>query len=241
MLSFFAGLDEPLPIPHNWSMHSNSRQKAHAPQQARSRATRERILSALLRLLETRGFDQISVAELTNMAPCSMSSFYARFPTKQALFEGCLEHFFEYSDEHARTAFGRLTSASFTPHQRVQGLVEFQLGSYRAHRGILRGLILHDRTHPDAGFGKRALSYKKRFFEAVAAVLLAGRADAKDPQVLASLRFGLWLVVHAVEQIVLFDDPIIRGAPLDGQQLIAELVEVLLHFVERPRAGKGKA
>src|ERR1700694_1344632 len=78
-----------------WSVHSNmalallprraGRPDRRAPRQERSRAPRDLILAALTLLLEHKRFDAVTTAELTRAAQCSMSSLYARFPTKDAL------------------------------------------------------------------------------------------------------------------------------------------------------------
>src|SRR5437879_6426356 len=92
---------------HNWSAHSNMSsafilpvapvRNRHLPHQERSRATRDRILGALALLLEHKRFDAITTAELTRVARCSMSSLYARFPTKDALLSAFHNRFFENS------------------------------------------------------------------------------------------------------------------------------------------------
>jgi AcrR family transcriptional regulator len=55
------------------------------PQQARSRATMDRILSALSLLLEAKPFDEITIVELARRARCTVTSIYARFEDKRAL------------------------------------------------------------------------------------------------------------------------------------------------------------
>ena len=224
-------------------MHSNSiatrraatrRPRLPAPRQERSRATRDRILGALARLLDGKTFDQISVAELTAAAPCSMSSFYARFPTKAALFSAFLDRFFEFSAERVGAAFSGIASGDAKAGHRARLLIEFMLQSYRGSRGLLRSLVLHDRTHPDAGFGTRTRAYKRQVATAALALLLDGDARVAYPDRVASARFGLWLVVQAIEQIVLFNDTMMGRGQMPERQLVKELTSVLLRTIERP-------
>src|SRR5262245_23492790 len=115
-----------------------------APRQERSRATRDRILGALAQLLQSKTFDQISVAELTEAAQCSMSSFYARFPTKDSLLNAFHDRFFEFSNDQVGAALAKIAASADGAEARARGLVEFLLRSYRQYRGLLRSLILHD-------------------------------------------------------------------------------------------------
>ncbi|HVT15525.1 MAG TPA: TetR/AcrR family transcriptional regulator [Thermoanaerobaculia bacterium] len=202
-----------------------------APRQERSRATRERILGALARLLERTTFDQISVAEVTAAAGCSMSSFYARFPSKEALLDAFLDRFFEFSAGEVSRALSQIAAAAGAAN-RARRLVEFMLRSYRAYRGLLRSLILHDRTHPDTGFGSRTRAYKRQVSAAFLSLLLGEDAAAANPRLAASASFGLWLVIHAIEQIVLFDDPIMGRGQISERQLVEQLTAVLLRTLE---------
>jgi AcrR family transcriptional regulator len=237
-----AALDGRAAVFKNWSMHSNSsaqRKKAGeaapgAPLQERSRATRDRILAALRQLLETKTFDQISVAELTVAAGCSMSSFYARFPTKDALLSAFHERFFEVSAAQSRGALAHIAQSDAAPAERLRKLVEFVLVSYRAGRGLLRSLILHDRLHKASNFSTRTRDQKQRALDDFLAVMRddKGRPIAKHAR--AAAGFALWLVFQAIEQVVLFDDPMMGAAPLSDRELVAQLTAVLAHAVNAP-------
>ena len=202
-----------------------------APRQERSRATRERILSALAALLESKTFDQISVAELTGAAQCSMSSFYARFPTKDTLLDAFFDRFFEFSNERVGAALAGIAS-EVVVESRARGLVEFLLRSYREHRGLLRSLILHDRTNPEAGFGARTRAHKQQATTVFLGLLLKRKVCEADRRAATSVSFGLWLVTQAIEQIVLFDDPLMGGDRLPERRLVDELTFVLLRTLE---------
>jgi AcrR family transcriptional regulator len=56
-----------------------------APQQQRSRATHDALLLAFRRLLRTKPFAEITVAEIAGAAEMSVGGFYARFAAKDAL------------------------------------------------------------------------------------------------------------------------------------------------------------
>tara|TARA_R110002096_G_scaffold52556_16_gene137343 strand:- start:7958 stop:8299 length:342 start_codon:yes stop_codon:yes gene_type:complete len=52
------------------------------PQQDRSQATLDRILAGTIKLLDQKPFDQISITEIVQAAPCSVGAFYKRFASK---------------------------------------------------------------------------------------------------------------------------------------------------------------
>ena len=198
-----------------------------APLQARSRATRDRILAALAKLLQSKTFDQISVAELIAAADCSMSSFYARFPTKESLLSAFYDRFFEVSAAQMSSALAAIESGKAAPAERMRMLVQFMLRSYRGNRGLLRSLILHDRTHPESGFATRTRGYKQQVFETFLAAMRDERGRQIGPRGRLSGRFRLWLVVQAIEQIVLFDDPVMGSKPISERELTEQLIAVL--------------
>jgi AcrR family transcriptional regulator len=203
-----------------------------APRQERSRATRERILGALARLLEGTTFDQISVAEITAAAGCSTSSFYARFPSKGALLDAFLDRFFDVSASAVNQALAQIAAADAAAPPRARRLVEFMLRSYRDHRGLLRSLVLYDRGDAQAGFGSRTRAYKKEVSAAFLALLLGASTAARNPRRAAPDKFGLWLVIQAIEQIVLFDDPIVGRGQISERQLVEHLTAVLLFTLD---------
>ncbi len=227
-------------------MHSNSGRRPRSggsgeqaePLQERSRATRDRILHALAGLLETGTFDQVSVAELTARAQCSMSSFYARFPTKDALLNAFYDRFFEVSALQMRAALSRIHAAGPVPADRIHMLIEFIVRAYRGHRGLLRSLILHSRTHPDAGFGERTRTYKRQVSTELLAVIRDDAGRPLDRAGRTSTAFALWLVIQAVEQVILFDDPVVGAGRMSERRLVEELTTTLRQAVEGSTSGR---
>jgi AcrR family transcriptional regulator len=163
----------------------------HLPQQERSRATRDRILSALALLLEHKRFDAITTAELTRAAQCSMSSLYARFPTKLSFF----------------------------------------VRSYREHRGLLRSLVQHDRKQATSAFATRTRAYKHMVMQRALAVVLKGERRTARPKVVRAFGFTLWLVVLAIENIVLFD-ALAGSEHVSDEKLTEELTAVFVGRIE---------
>lgn len=200
----------------------------HLPKQERSRATRDRVLGALAVLLEHKRFDAITTAELTRAARCSMSSLYARFPTKDALLTAFYNRFFENSVHQVGAALAAIEAARLPLDERVRHLLSFFVHSYREHRGLLRSLVLHDRKATSA-FATRTRGYKHMVMERALGVVLKGERRAAQPKVVQAFGFALWLVVLAIENVVLFDG-LVGSEHVSDEKLTEQLTQV---FVSR--------
>ncbi len=76
----------------------------------RARRTRERLIHALLDLIETQHFDQISVQDIVERADVGRSTFYAHFENKNGLLMSGFEHLLEtFVQQIQRDGAGRLT------------------------------------------------------------------------------------------------------------------------------------
>jgi len=208
----------------------------HLPRQERSRATRDRILGALALLLEHKRFDAITTAELTRAARCSMSSLYARFPTKDALLAAFHNRFFENSVQQVGAALDAIEAARLPLDQRVHHLLSFFVHSYREHRGLLRSLVLHDRKATSA-FAMRTRGYKHMVMQRALAVILKGERRAAKSKVVRAFGFTLWLVVLAIENVVLFDG-LVGSEQVSDEKLTEELTKV---FVARIQLAEERA
>jgi AcrR family transcriptional regulator len=203
----------------------------HLPRQERSRATRDRILGALALLLEHKRFDAITTAELTRAARCSMSSLYARFPTKDALLTAFHDRFFQNSVQQVDAALAAIEAAKLPLEERVRHLLSFFVRSYREHRGLLRSLVLHDRKATSA-FATRTRGYKHMVMERALAVVLKGERRATRPKVVRAFGFTLWLVVLAIENVVLFDG-LVGSAQVSDEKLTEQLTDVFIARIKR--------
>ena len=58
--------------------------------QKRSQKTYDALISTAFKLLEQREFDEISIADLAQKAGYSVGAFYARFKSKDELFDAML-------------------------------------------------------------------------------------------------------------------------------------------------------
>ena len=156
-----------------------------------------------------------------------MSSLYARFPTKDALLSAFHDRFFEDSVRQVGAALGAIDAPCLPLDERVRQLLSFFVRSYREHRGLLRSLVLHDRKQASSSFAARTRAYKHMVMERALAVVLKGERRAPRPKVGRAFGFTLWLVVLAIENVVLFDG-LVGSEPVSDEKLTEELTRVFL-------------
>ncbi len=115
----------------------------HRPaQQDRSTRTEHRLLEAAERLMSLRPFHEISVAEITQEAEASVSSFYARFPSKEALL-GAL---FRQHTTSAQAMFAELFApdrwADVSLAEIMRQTIPAIVAGYQQQQGLVRALLI---------------------------------------------------------------------------------------------------
>lgn len=165
---------------------SNSRTPVGAPQQRRSRETLERILEAAEELLETREFDQLTIAELARHAGCAVGTVYGRLPNKESLLLSLHERYLERGHALSTRVFAGRDDAGL--EERVELLCGLVIEFYAADRGVTRAITNYLFLRPSEqltaevdGFREDATAAFKQ-----AAAFLAERVDRRvhaDPQI----------------------------------------------------------
>ena len=125
------------------------------PRQARSRATLSRILETAQSLVGETSIDDLRVVEIARKARCSVGSFYARFPDKEALV---LALHRELVEELERCT-NKCLAPEHTRGQSLEALLE-QYGqcvseTLRRYRGLLRAVEAEIEAGGDARYVER--------------------------------------------------------------------------------------
>jgi len=113
-------------------------------QQARSKATRERLLAAAEKVFAEKGYDGAKLADIAEEAGVSVGAVYFRFKDKDALFLAIAETF----TGQARARLGDLVleGKAHTTADIVRNFVLRTASNMRTHRGLFRAII-------ERGFG----------------------------------------------------------------------------------------
>lgn len=200
------------------------------PQQARSRATLERLLDASEDLLENAHFDQLTIQRICEHAQVTVGNFYNRFPTKRALLDALYER---YLDEgiHEISEFAGREWADVPLATRVRELVQTIVHLYRSRRGIVRSLSLHYRRRP--GDASTVVRQRLETMVTQAERVLAACDDevtAEDPKWAAG--FAIQMIMAVAREKILFNDyPQADPTRTADDRLVADLTHAALSFL----------
>jgi AcrR family transcriptional regulator len=105
-------------------------------QQARSRATRERLLAAGEKVFAQKGFNGARLADIAEEAGCSVGAVYFRFKDKDALFQAIAEDYLHEARERLPMMLGVSEPAAI-----VRACVLGTAANFRQHRGLFRAIM----------------------------------------------------------------------------------------------------
>lgn len=117
-------------------------------QQARSRATRARILAAAEDVFADKGYDGARLADIAEVAGCSVGAVYFRFKDKDALFFAIAESF---TDDTRAGLGGLLAGAGAAgPETTIRTFVAASAANMSKHKGLFRAIVERGLEHPHA-------------------------------------------------------------------------------------------
>ncbi|WP_216320627.1 TetR/AcrR family transcriptional regulator [Deinococcus aestuarii] len=150
------------------------------PQQDRSRQSFERVLEAATELLGEKGYEQLTLAEVSQRAGVSTGSIYGRVRGKEDLLDAVQVHILERV-ERQQTELLDAIRAERLPFDALVVQMVTALGEFlRAQANLLRPLMARAPSNPTvATLGKRSFHKLKRGW---ADTLLDHRAEIGHPR-----------------------------------------------------------
>ena len=114
--------------------------------QARSRATRERLLDAAEAVFAAKGYDGAKISDIAEEAGVSVGAIYFRFKDKDALFFAIAEAFIE----DARGNLSKLFSGAeaMAVETIIRTFVMATAENFRRHKGLFRAIVERGLEHP---------------------------------------------------------------------------------------------
>jgi AcrR family transcriptional regulator len=172
--------------------------KGGEPQQARSRATHARILSAASDLIEKRGYEQTSMAEIAEYAEIGSGTLYHHFPDKRAILLQLIDDWSERMAQERRSDLELDAFLGNDPRAAIAGILR------RVHERLRNGNWLYAeifRLLPrDAEVSLRYRRLEQAGVEYLAAIVEFGQRRgvmrARPHPMTAAL-----LIVNAIEMV----------------------------------------
>jgi len=205
----------------------------HEPQQSRSQDTQERLLSALVSLLEEKFFEQITIRDLAQRAGVSTGTIYRRFKDKDALLPVLYQRLnrdMQSWSESCWADFDQSSAKSVT--KCLRHLVDEHVRFYREHVAVLRTVFLYMRLRGELSLedvdAQRRAMYQALLAPVFSALAAEGRA-APDP---AQVKLFILVLISSINEYVLFGHlKPVRTLQLRGEEFVEELSHVLGRYL----------
>ena len=208
-----------------------ARWRSAAPVQQRSRDTMDRFAAAAESLLRDRPFEAITVQEIVRQAGRPTGSFYARFPSKEALMPHLYQRYHDGLEPLFRARLAAVDWRRLGFLASCAGMVDLLLSLYFERRWLLRALVLFARQHPEA-LPRGLVGQRQAMYALAGDMLLLHRARIAHPDPEQAVRFGLFLVSAVARDKLLFPDaPHASATPMDHRVLRDELVHTLVSYL----------
>ena len=194
-----------------------------APQQERSRATIEAILTATARILVKDGFDRASTNRVAEAAGVSVGSLYQYFPSKEALVAALVERHTEQMTAEIVIALDRVAPLPLA--QAAREMVELMIRAHAVDPALHKVLI---EQVPRVGRLERMHEVECRIEEMVRAWLELHRDEVR----VADLDMAAFVCVTAVEALT-HTAVLYRHDRLRIEALVDEITALVVCYLRR--------
>ena len=164
--------------------------------QKRGQVTYDALLDTAFAMLEHKEFDEISVAELAQKAGYSVGAFYARFRSKDELFDAMVLRHVENRRDVRRRQFATANDSALL-HELLDETVHY----YWSRRRFWRAALIRSIREPEFWAPMRKLSHE--FADALLARLRARAGRALAAREEANVRFAVQLAFGLINNTIL--------------------------------------
>lgn len=192
--------------------------------QARSRLTRDRLLSAGRRLLDRDAFEATSIADIASVAGCSVGAFYHHFAEKEAFFTVLMETVLAdtVADVQQAVTDPRFTEGSI--ETTLRNCVAYWIQAFRRHQGLIRTVMKKTLHTEDAWTPVRQMG--QAAVEPIIALLAAKCGESGSPSFQYRALAGFQIVAGVVLNAALHRTILLN---LDSDELTAWANEIMRH------------
>jgi AcrR family transcriptional regulator len=200
------------------------------PRQARSQETMNRVLDAAAQILETKTFEELTIAEVIRQAGTSVGAFYGRFKDKDSLLQALDERFFQEFEDAITGLLAPSNWAGESIAHILEDVTRLMVETYSVEKGVLRSLNLKARLYGDSRFKKREQRAWDELFPQLQDTLLTHQEEITHPNPSLAIRLGFQQMFFSMREILLWEP--LRGGPhYETDELIAELTRAYLAYL----------
>lgn len=176
--------------------------------QVRAQQTRDRLLQSGRDLLQSRDFDELSIADLSSAMGLSVGSFYGRFRDKAAYLQVLQEWITDEWRAKAASAFSQEAGSAEDARRIVRQVVRFVVTTMAQDRGFVRAAV---RQAPHLPSGWTPMMRTSAAFTAqIEAVLAPGLLHLPPRSRRTRVRFALQIIFGTLLNAILHDPGPIR-------------------------------
>jgi AcrR family transcriptional regulator len=200
------------------------------PQQARSRGTMQRVLKTLLAMLETRPFNEITIADLARRADAAVTSIYARFEDKRALLLAAHQLHSEEVIEQIDRAFGPSHLQSASVPEVVETALVQAMKTFSRRKNLHRAVLAA--ADPDVAL--RAAEMIRHFSQRVTQLIRGKLRGLDDQELERRTDFALRAAMAVMQQRIIFGDVEPSRFALSERELQSRLLAMILAVLRAP-------
>lgn len=205
---------------------------AHQPQQARSRATLERVLNAAEALFAERGQIGFTLPEVARRAEVSVGTVYRRFATKEELLMAIFDRVRSQEDETRLSVWESVSWNAMQPREMTRRLATDISVILREREDLLRAIMARrltvDDSDPVFQHGLQDVIRGAAQFEQ--AILRSGRTVTHpDPHV--AIEFSYRLIVSASHRWAAHEIEVLAPEPMSWDAMLDDLADVISRYL----------
>lgn len=205
---------------------------AHQPQQARSRATLERVLDAAESLFADRGEIGFTLPEVARRADVSVGTVYRRFAAKEDLLMAIFDRVRSQEDETRLSAWESVDWAAMQPREITRRLATDISVILREREDLMRSIMARRLTVGDGDpvfrHGLQDVIRGATQFER--AILRSGRT-VTHPDPHAAIEFSYRLIVSASHRWAAHEIEVLAPEPMSWDEMLDGLADVIVRYL----------
>lgn len=211
---------------------------ARQPQQARSRATLDRVLGAAEELFAERGEIGFTIPEVARRAGVSVGTLYRRFATKEDLLMAVFDRVRGAEDETRLSPWQSVDWAALSVRAMTDRLVTDIAQLLREREPLMRAIMARRLTvsDDDAVFQHGLQDVVRGAAQFESAVRASGReVTHSDPQ--EAIEFAYRLIVATAHRWAAREIEVMAPRPMDWETMLERLSETVARYLFGERLG----